>query len=387
MYKKYKKALIYLGFILFFLVSGGLYFYILHGNVFVPLFLFVSTILHLLIKRQINDLFTSAFFYISFIYIIIHYLLVPEHVGNTFLPQLLLFVGAYIFISTFNIIQFKKYYLTTITYIAIISIIVFFAVNIGIVGYHAYEGTKVFAFYHCVGNGGLWNRLSGVYWEPGAYQIPLNLTYLLYFQEILDNKIQRKDRIKFIIVTIALLMTQSTAGFMMLGIFLCAYIYESIRQSKISIKKLGLFFIIIVSIVGIYNSDTIQNKLNRKTDADSSSYSIRMMDNIAMIKMIQNRPLFGYGQDSKEGRIISAQLGNLTNSNGILAMSVGLGCVYLLIYLMFLHKGLCKVYNNRLSFLILLLFIFLQSFEVYWYFPLSYTFHFINTTKNAYNQT
>lgn len=116
----------YLLVVLFFLVSGGQYFYILHGGIFVSLFLLLSLFYHVrvhgTIKIQNNQFFWLALLYISFNYFVIN----TGHEGNTFLPEMMLLCGAFLLLTSFTFLEFRKMCLNIGFYMAIVSILIFF---------------------------------------------------------------------------------------------------------------------------------------------------------------------------------------------------------------------------------------------------------------------
>lgn len=371
----------YLIFFLFLAISGGQFFYMLYGRYFVPLFLIISILYHH--RKHKGFYFNDSFYFLVLggFYLLIHYFFIyPDHVGNTFLPQILLFIGSYFFISSFSFPRFKELYLNTIVFMGVISIILFLLVENGLVSpttiiknQHVHQMFMLHNFGWS--RTGTFGRMAGIYWEPGAYQIVLNMTFFLYFRELISNKMTKAQIIKLLIVSIAVLMTQSTAGYMMIALLA---LYCGVRyfiRNNITIKSLTLLIALVIALPFLYNSIIIQDKLAQK-DRAGSSYEIRRSDNVAMIKMIQEQPLLGYGIDSKEKKARSLTLDNHTNSNGMLSILSTLGFLFFIIYAMFLFRGLYRIYSIRDGVIVFLLFMFLNAFEVFWYFPVAYIFHF-----------
>lgn len=363
-------------------ISGGQFFYIFNGKYFVSAFFISSIIYHLYQNKRFKYSQSITFLFWSVSYLLIHYFFItPVHVGNTFLPQLLLLIGSYFFYTSFTYERFKRMYLNTVTVMAVVSIALFFVVESGFVTpeYQTKGNSEALMFmFHKMGGEGrsLFGRLAGIYWEPGAYQIILNMGLLLYINELINNKISKSQIRKFIIIIIALLLTQSTAGYMMLGLIGGYWTFRKLLVKGFSIKSIFITLIGIIVITILYNSSVVQDKLAQQ-DKEGTSYEIRRADNIALMIMIYEKPLFGYGQDSVEFERLSNALDNKSSSNGILSLLATLGIIYFYIYLRFLIKGLNRTYLiKRDVILIFVLFLFLNAFEVFWYFPLAFIFHF-----------
>lgn len=378
MIEKNKSTYNYFLFVLFLCVSGGQYFYIINGKYFVSLFLVLS-----FIKFVRNEKITKgrplSFLLFASAYSLIHYyFLYPNHVGNTFLPQFMLLLGSYFFLSTLSFEEFKEKYVNCVSIMAIISIVIFLLVEFGFVSTtyvsKSGRGSEMFLF-HNMGWNGLFGRLAGIYWEPGAYQIILNMTIILFMKEIINNQLNKKKIKQFIIIIIAMLLTQSTAGYMMFMLLVSYIVLKRNISGRFELKKILFVFICFLGCYYMYNSSTIQDKLAQE-DTKGSSYEIRKADNLAMITMFYERPFIGYGLDSHERSMRNMALDNETSSNGIFSLLSTYGLIYFVVYIIFLMRGLGSQFSKVDTFFILCLFLFLNAFEVYWYFPLAFIFHF-----------
>ena len=376
-----KKFSTYFLFLLFLAVSGGLYFYIINGRYFVSAFFALSFIAHIAKYNGISFKENKLFFIAVIIYQLINYALInTQHIGNTFLPQLLLFISSYFFISLFSINEFKRYYLNSVTIMAITAIIIYLGYTFGSLNVASiWDGTRDMdmCYYHRV----IGKRLSGIYWEPGAMQIPLNMALLLYIKEIVSWEIKRKDIWKFAIIVIAVIMTISTAGILWLCLFMAYFAIYRLKSRRISVKAAILIFVLCSGAVAVYNSDMVQDKLQMRTESSASSMEIRAADNRGLLVLISERPLWGWGIDSKSRARRNEELNNLTSSNGILAMTSQLGILFLLFWAYFLIKKMKQFYQGEMIIGAFLLFLFLNAFEVYWYFPVALVFHFIDCSE------
>ena len=376
----------YLMMFLFLAVSGGQYFCIFYGRFFIPIFLLLSLYYHFRRYHGIKYFTSLWYILIGCSYSTIHYLLIyPDHEKNTFIPSILMLIAAYLFLSSLTLSRFRRLYLNTVSVMAAISIFIFLIVEGGLVSPSVYSKgglTSVMFLFHHMGNPSLFGRLAGIYWEPGAYQIVLNMVFILYSDVIIKREIGKSLRIKFLIILIAVLLTKSTAGYLMI-LALLSYWGGGILMKHFSLQK--IIMVVSVGVAAswfIYNSDAVQKKISqRELGYANSSYTIREADNMAMLKMISERPIEGFGIDSKDFIYRGTRLGSRTYSNGVLLMIVCLGIPFFIFYLFFIIMGIKRLYPNNSFLLILFLFLFINSFEVFWFYPVAFILHFLREDK------
>ena len=176
-------------------------------------------------------------------------------------------------------------------------------------------------------------------------------------------------------------MTISTAGILWLCLFMAYFAFNRLKSRQISVKAAILIFVLCSGAVAIYYSDMVQDKLQMRTDSSASSMEIRSADNIGLLVLISEKPLWGWGIDSKTKARRNEELNNLTSSNGILAMTSQLGLLFLLFWSYYLIKKMKQFYHGKMITGAFFLFLFLNAFEVYWYFPVALIFHFIDCRK------
>ena len=95
-------------------------------------------------------------------------------------------------------------------------------------------------------NNSIYFRNYGLFWEPGAFQIFLNLA--LIFEMFFINT-PRKSKIIVYIITI--ITTFSTTGYIVLTLILISYF---IRSKKIKIKWVLILIILIVLIIALFKN-------------------------------------------------------------------------------------------------------------------------------------
>lgn len=382
------RSIEYLLMFLFLAVSGGEFFCMTYGRFFIPLFFLLAFWFHTTQYHRIRVFKGANYILVGLTYMVIHYFLIyPNHVKNTFLPSVIMLFGSYLFLTTYSLSRFKKVYLNTVYVMAIISFVVLAIANLGLVSptinYGADPPTYML-FAHNVGRTAVSPRLSGIYWEPGAYQIVLNIVFLLHIKEIIENRIAKKDRKKFIVILVAVLLTVSTAAYIFLAMLVG---YWGLMKLKMNFSFSRLILTVFVGAVigaGIFMSDAVQGKLlEREQGYDSSSYTIRMNDNLALLIMISQKPIIGWGRDSREFIQTGEKFGSIAFSNGVFSMIACLGFPFFFIYVLFLYKGVKGTLPNQKALIIVLLFLFLNCFEDFWWLPVANVFFFLNPDTQA----
>lgn len=275
--------------------------------------------------------------------------------------------------------EFVIHYVNIICGFALISIIFvsianfspqyveFLSSNI-VAGDHPY---KIFPLYTWGWNE-IFKRNSGPFWEPGAFQGFINIAILLIIF-YMDNI--KKAKTKIIILIITLLTTQSTTGYIVFLMILVIFGFDIIRKFRINIILRCLVLVIIIaSGIFIIASNNISNKL----DESNQSTAIRSGDYKQSIRMIIEKPIFGYGPGQAKTRR-ELQLGISDNSNGLLSMVCTYGIIFSIYYIYRLIKGINIMFhtNNILKKIcIVIIFIILDCTEGLIWLPFYLTFLF-----------
>lgn len=204
------------------------------------------------------------------------------------------------------------------------------------------------------------SRNSGMFWEPGAYQAFLIIAFIF----LLYDK-QRKSNIKAIILTIALLTTKSTTGYILFLIIILTnwrrikqYILYGRTENQQKFIYILLVGIIFIGIVYVTMSDVIYGKFS----AANTSFIIRTRDFWASLVLIKEYPLFGLGVGERMV-LAEREVGIVRNSCGLLYNAYCLGVIYVITYLINLKKTIagliqgtrCEMWFIFLIFVILML--------------------------------
>jgi len=363
------------------LVSGTTYFFMFFARYSVSLFFLFSIYFFLKKKGRVGIGNIIVVSFILLFFLLNYFFLNTDHwEGNSQIyTYCMLAIASFCIYSKMPYIHFKWILLRLVFLLALISIILFIGVETGFfVCSEIRKGNSsnmVFLFHNFGWFGYLYHRLAGLYWEPGAYQIVLNTTLLLYLKDFCYKLVNRREKRMLYIILIASLLTQSTASYLVLGVLIICYTYINIKvtHSK-NVMQILLFVIIAVcSIYVLFRSEVVTEKLSQK-DIENSSYEIRKRDNLGLLVMISQKPFIGFGLDTKQFITKSRLLQNSTSSNGILYYCAVFGIPFVLVLLIRIYYNI-KQFNIGLPLLLTFtVFILINSFEVYLYFPLMYIF-------------
>ena len=149
-------------------------------------------------------------------------------------------------------------------------------------------------------------------------------------------------------------------------------------------KAIFIGIALIAAAFFLLSSETYTEKMSQK-GSDKTSYEIRKMDNLAMLQMTMERPILGYGINSPAFRNRGKHLGNITSSNGLLALSSQLGCIFLLFFCLALYSRLKKFYPQK-RFLVFFLLLMLQATEVFVFLPIAFIFFFAKIKMDKISQ-
>ncbi|WP_205450076.1 O-antigen ligase family protein [Clostridium botulinum] len=233
---------------------------------------------------------------------------------------------------------------------------------------------KIFLYtpYHTFGWQTSFHRNSGMFWEPGAYQIFLNLALIFMLDMGLYGK---RDKIKIIILIITILTTKSTTGYIVLLIILSNYFYINIKF-KYKFSKSLIVIIIAMMLIIIFpifsKIEVVDNKINK----DNISFNIRYNDFLESINIIKEYPMKGLGILSDKFKMIEESKNIHNNSNGVLYLTCMLGCTFSIIFYFIMFKNsryLLKITNNIIFIIVVLLF---HLTEVIVFMPIGLVFMF-----------
>ncbi len=283
-----------------------------------------------------------------------------------------------------DIRKFIECYNKVILFLAVTSLIVWVLLNMDVdwvrkfdiihdYAYSRYYDIHIYAVAYNAAAGSGTIRNNSIFWEPGAYQLFLNIS--IFFDLIYKKRTINPE---IIIKIIALFTTFSTTGYIILGLII-ALKYLNLKRT---IEKLLVFIVGITMFFGIF----WQNFLDKfSTTGDSyMSYSRRSFDVIFDLKVWCGSPfsfLFGVGMKEYQnqfGTLLSDWMGSHmvtagASSNGLTSLLSMYGITGFTIIIFFYTCCIYKFRNDidtKVIFAVLLIFMIAVATENFLFSPL-----------------
>ena len=159
-------------------------------------------------------------------------------------------------------------------------------------------------------------RLCGLFWEPGAYQIYLNLGLFLYYKLNIENKKH------LFILLISVFFAQSTTGYMIAVIMLALIVIRKQKNYAYTLNVIrilgGICAVAIVLIAFMYKKSV--------TNVAGDSYFDRIAQTKLGLELFVENPIFGWGfyNTDKYNLLNKAGVGN---ANGLVTWLYTTGLV------------------------------------------------------------
>lgn len=148
--------------------------------------------------------------------------------------------------------------------------------------------TFLYVFNYMPSADSLFQRNQGMFWEPGVFQLVLNL-------HLYNILIERKMPLKKILIPAFLIIsTLSTTGLIIMVIIL-AYWFFFIRM-----KRLSIGVIILGIVLGGLLLPFVYDNVTSKTDSTNGSAAARTFDFLMGVEVIKSEPIFGIGMNPDE---------------------------------------------------------------------------------------
>lgn len=365
-----KSFLEYLSVLLIILTSGSICYYkTLSPNISIVFFILFSIYFYCKHKIKRSNNFSFLYIIIFTLLITISLLLNGNLADNQSFGHILQAIGSYFIISNFNFYRFRQILLNITTLICILSIIVFTLSEFNLItpSIHPKGTFLTYAGITLGWDTGLFHRLAGIFHEPGAFQILLNIILILFLKEISYWQLNKSEKLKLTVIIIALILTKSTGGYLASMTILTCALYRKMK-SKWFIPIVGILILVVTFTL---NTDVVQKKINPE-EGKSISLQDRIMDNIAMLQMTTERPIIGYGLGSQNYVKRSIQVGNISSSNGILYITSSIGILWLFLFLFFTYKAIKKLHVDAPIIILIAAYFMLQCNERFIEHPISY---------------
>lgn len=223
--------------------------------------------------------------------------------------------------------------------------------------YRYYDYFEIFFTYHY--NNRL-PRLSGLFWEPGAYQIYLNWGLFLY---IFEERGSKKD---LFVLLISILLTQSTSGYCIAALLMVVLISKTNYLSKKSRALLGIGGIIVASV---FSAFVIYKKIQKTGNDIYGSAFLRFSDIKNGISILFRHPLIGIGFGN-EMQFMELDAHGRGSSNGLISYTYMTGIVGLVMALYPFLKNLCGTLHKQRQWVWIIMIIIFNSTEPIYNLPI-----------------
>lgn len=301
---------------------------------------FVIAICHFLISgqsfRTILKNNSIQYLYVYIFFIVANLLRFPMDFGRS-IGLILLVISSFLIVSTMGIKRFSTIYTNILALIILVNIPIYISYRNGLI-----EDTLVlvpnldFKEFRLIGifNVG-WDvpfvRMSGIWHEPGAFQIFISMGIVFLLRKVNKSTMTKWDWSKFVIFIVGLLFTESTMAYIILMIVLVLTSRTIMRKINVY-AKLGAFICVVFALFFLVNSDVVQNKFDKHSDSKET----RTKDNIGDLIMIAKYPVLGVGLEANYA-IEAKKYDVSTSSNGILFNTACLGLLWLISFLAFTY--------------------------------------------------
>ena len=343
--------------VILFMIAGGAVIGIAYSRITDPLFL-IATIIYLFVfcKGSLRNNIDFKIWIILVLFYFANFLIFLNESPNVsaYFVYVIRMTACMVFCNCFSLDEFKHYFHRTVYAVSLISLLAYVVIlNINYKQYLIYmNDLPMFGIFNCkaIPTG----RNSSIFWEPGAYQIYINLALLFHFDEKAFSK-EAFLSFETVILIISLITTFSTSGYFAFSIVVIWLIIKNWNTLKIRnrlIMTVPMMIVITIIIYVIFSSSAVVDKIHVR----NMSYIRRRADFRNSIDAIIKSPLYGYGIGTDAYyRMIKAH--NLyANSVGLFASSLNLGIVYATLFLVgLLIRGLRNFKNIIIPYVCIIL--------------------------------
>lgn len=195
-------------------------------------------------------------------------------------------------------------------------------------------------------------RNYGIYWEPGMYQIYLNMILIYYL--IIEGKIK-----KSVFIILNILTTFSITGYLVCGLIIFMF---SILNKKGKVKK-AIIFLVLLIMFGLVCPIMLEI-WNEKMK--TPSYEVRNNDFHYALKLAYNQCFIGIGLNYEKFRNFYYINEGVSrgNTNGLIAIVLHFGIIGIVFYFVgfcCFIKNLEKSFSINLKFMLLFIIVSLMN--------------------------
>lgn len=279
--------------------------------------------------------------------------------------------------------KFRKLYFNILYFISAISLICLTLNHVGLnigIQFDKYRTVFIYnSFMHFETSHEF--RNCGMFWEPGAFQGYIMLAFLFYINDY--KLLWSTQRNKCIILSLALLSTFSTTGYIVFFLYIAYIVYSS--QLNYYIKTLVTSLMLVCCVYSYYNFDFLGEKIEgqyenaMKLGTNEVSWS-RMGAMKIDLQQISRHPIVGNGflMTSRYEKLGEKMAGSGNGFTGAINI-LGIPCIAL--YLIALYKSLTFRKRHEKVFFVSVIIILLNG-EFFLNYPLFWGLPFISIPHN-----
>lgn len=196
--------------------------------------------------------------------------------------KIILFMCGYFLAKYIHWEEFRKYYVEIMLFIAVFSLICFiFANRIAEINIFPVISNSADRYFKCLfftnvsltpdmylSGRILLHRNYGPFWEPGVFQMYLNIAVLFSFFG--SQKTDKRSVFRIIIFSMAVLTTFSAAGYVVLAVIMIGYLFKS---GNYGIKAVFFVFVFVCLIIIIQIPEVVNFIYGKLSFSPSNKYS------------------------------------------------------------------------------------------------------------------
>lgn len=321
--------------------------------------------------------------------LVVHTVITYEQkIGDNAVILLITLVALLVLCSNVSLEKYKKYFISFMFVEAIVSLICFcvcwFYSPSVLPGYsevfinytNGYNIVYLTPYYTIgwLSTAGFFYRNAGIFWEPGAHAIYLNIALLFFFNIVDLKKSTFTDKVKLVVLVGGILSTLSTTGYVTLVL---SFIYYTTKSKKLKDMRRNIIIIIItlsfLIITALYG-DVFDKIIYRR-----GSFGTRYIDTVQGMKVAFSKWVFGYGFFNNNKIVGALNHVGITNiSNGLIELMIQIGVPLVLLYVYAFHRGVKRVFsvNNLGCFILDVIFLIFYNSEAITMYPVFLCFFF-----------
>lgn len=331
----------YLSVLLFLVASGSAYFFMYNAGITFVAFFCVA----ILWAIRNNARFQSNLFFVTYLLLIILSIIIYGFNINIF-GYFMLLLSTMCVTTGFSFKKFREVYMNILLVMCVVSLLLQLLYSLGAFtpilygsGKNGLHGHYIYLF-HVFGGGqwGINSRISGIFWEPGIFQMVINTGLLLNLGLLDKNSCVKWRKLKLTLLGLTLALTKSTTGYLVMGLIIVGWYRRKARHSQ-KYTIISIFAVLIFGIIIIF-SPVVADKFSE----DNASFLVRFNDLLGLLQAIWIRPLYGLGVFSDLYAQIVAKLGmTQSQSAGILLQTAQLGFLWPITF----YLACAKEYRRR----------------------------------------